>query len=243
MNITVYLGAKEGNDPALKRAVQELGQWIGQSGNALVYGGSKTGLMGEIAKSVLDAGGTVTGVESTLFMQDDLQYDGLTELIVTETITERKTEMIRRGDAFIAFPGGTGTLELSQEEDILEAGIQIISQPPGKKLQNMMQLSGGEKALTAIALLFAIQNLKPSPFCLLDEIEAALDDSNVDRFAGYLHKLTRYTQFIVITHRRGTMVSADRLYGITMQEKGVSTLVSVSLIEAQMEREEEKAEL
>ena len=111
MNITVYLGAKEGNDPALKRAVQELGQWIGQSGNALVYGGSKTGLMGEIAKSVLDAGGTVTGVETTLFMQDDLQYDGLTELIVTETITERKTEMIRRGDAFIAFPGGTGTLD------------------------------------------------------------------------------------------------------------------------------------
>ena len=93
MNITVYLGAKEGNDPALKRAVQELGQWIGQSGNALVYGGSKTGLMGEIAKSVLDAGGTVTGVETTLFMQDDLQYDGLTELIVTETITERKTEI------------------------------------------------------------------------------------------------------------------------------------------------------
>ena len=111
MNITVYLGAKEGNDPALKRAVQELGQWIGQSGNALVYGGSKTGLMGEIAKSVLDAGGTVTGVETTLFMQADLQYDGLTELIVTETITERKTAMIRRGDAFIAFPGGTGTLE------------------------------------------------------------------------------------------------------------------------------------
>ncbi len=139
------------------------------------------------------------------------------------------------------FGGGTGILELSQDEDILEAGVQIISQPPGKKLQNMMQLSGGEKALTAIALLFAIQNLKPSPFCLLDEIEAALDDSNVDRFAGYLHKLTRYTQFIVITHRRGTMVAADRLYGITMQEKGVSTLVSVNLIEAQMEREEKHA--
>ena len=134
------------------------------------------------------------------------------------------------------FGGGHGTLELSQEEDILEAGIQIISQPPGKKLQNMMQLSGGEKALTAIALLFAIQNLKPSPFCLLDEIEAALDDSNVDRFAGYLHKLTKYTQFIVITHRRGTMVAADRLYGITMQEKGVSTLVSVSLIEAELDK-------
>ena len=129
------------------------------------------------------------------------------------------------------FGGGRGTLELLEGEDILEAGIQIIAQPPGKKLQNMMQLSGGEKALTAISLLFAIQNLKPSPFCLLDEIEAALDDSNVDRFAGYLHKLTKNTQFIVITHRRGTMMSADRLYGITMQEKGVSTLVSVNLIE------------
>ena len=132
------------------------------------------------------------------------------------------------------FGGGRGTLELAEDEDILEAGIKIISQPPGKKLQNMMQLSGGEKALTAIALLFAIQNLKPSPFCLLDEIEAALDDSNVGRFAGYLQKLTKNTQFIIITHRRGTMNAADRLYGITMQEKGVSTLVSVDLVENQL---------
>ena len=130
--------------------------------------------------------------------------------------------------------GGKGTLELEEDVDILEAGIKIISQPPGKKLQNMMQLSGGEKALTAIALLFAIQNLKPSPFCLLDEIEAALDDSNVGRFAGYLQKLTKNTQFIIITHRRGTMNAADRLYGITMQEKGVSTLVSVDLVENQL---------
>ena len=129
------------------------------------------------------------------------------------------------------FGGGRGTLELVEDEDILEAGIRIIAQPPGKKLQNMMQLSGGEKSLTAIALLFAIQNLKPSPFCLLDEIEAALDESNVDRYAGYLHKLTKNTQFIIITHRRGTMNAADRLYGITMQEKGVSALVSVNLIE------------
>ena len=133
------------------------------------------------------------------------------------------------------FGGGKGILELTEEEDVLESGIRIISQPPGKKLQNMMQLSGGEKALTAIALLFAIQNLKPSPFCLLDEIEAALDDSNVTRFAKYLHKLTKNTQFIIITHRRGTMNAADRLYGITMQEKGVSTLVSVNLIENELD--------
>lgn len=133
------------------------------------------------------------------------------------------------------FGGGKGELQLDAEADLLEASISIIAEPPGKKLQNMMQLSGGEKALTAISLLFAIQNLKPSPFALLDEIEAALDDSNVDRYAQYLRKLTRRTQFIVITHRRGTMVAADRLYGITMQEKGVSTLVSVSLIEDQLD--------
>ena len=134
------------------------------------------------------------------------------------------------------FGGGKGTLELIEDEDILEAGIRVIAQPPGKKLQNMMQLSGGEKALTAISLLFAIQNLKPSPFCLLDEIEAALDDSNVDRFAKYLHKLTKHTQFIVITHRKGTMTAADRLYGITMQEKGVSALVSVDLLEHELDK-------
>ena len=147
--------------------------------------------------------------------------------------TEKFAEINREFDKVFKelFGGGKGTLELMEDEDILEAGIRIIAQPPGKKLQNMMQLSGGEKALTAISLLFAIQNLKPSPFCLLDEIEAALDDSNVGRFAKYLHKLTKNTQFIVITHRRGTMEQVDRLYGITMQEKGVSTLVSVNLID------------
>ncbi len=135
------------------------------------------------------------------------------------------------------FGGGKGTLELTEdaEHDMLDCGIGIIAQPPGKKLQNMMQLSGGEKALTAIALLFAIQGLKPSPFCLLDEIEAALDDSNVVRYATYLQKLSKNTQFIVITHRRGTMNVADRLYGVTMQEKGVSALVSVDLIEKEIE--------
>ena len=154
----------------------------------------------------------------------------------TEKFTEIRVEFDKVFKEL--FGGGKGTIELNEDMDILEADISIISQPPGKKLQNMMQLSGGEKALTAIALLFAIQNLKPSPFCLLDEIEAALDDSNVVRFAGYLHKLTDHTQFIVITHRRGTMAAADRLYGITMQEKGVSTLVSVNLLEAELESDE-----
>jgi len=134
------------------------------------------------------------------------------------------------------FGGGYGTIELEEDVDVLEAGIRIIAQPPGKKLQNMMQLSGGEKALTAIAILFSIQNLKPSPFCILDEIEAALDDSNIIRYAGYLRKLTKDVQFIVITHRKGTMEAADRLYGITMQERGVSTLISVDLTDYEEEQ-------
>ena len=111
MNITVYLGAKEGNDPGLKKAVQELGTWMGSSGNALVYGGSKSGLMGAIADSVLAAGGEVTGVEPEFFIQDEFQHAGLTKLIVTKDMPERKSKMIELGDAFLAFPGGTGTLE------------------------------------------------------------------------------------------------------------------------------------
>lgn len=134
------------------------------------------------------------------------------------------------------FGGGKATLTLLESEtgDELDAGVQIEVQPPGKKLGSLSQLSGGEKALTAIALMFAIQNLKPSPFCLLDEIEAALDESNVDRFAEYLRNLVEDTQFILITHRRGTMEKADRLYGVTMQEKGVTALVSVNLVEEQL---------
>ena len=111
-------------------------------------------------------------------------------------------------------------------------GIDIIAEPPGKKLQNITLLSGGERALTAIAILFAILKLRPMPFCLLDEIEAALDDANVGRFAKYLHKFSNETQFIVITHRKPTMELADALYGVTMQEKGVSKIVSVKLSEA-----------
>ncbi len=138
------------------------------------------------------------------------------------------------------FGGGKGMLELTADEDILDAGIRIIAQPPGKTLKSVSMLSGGEKALSAIAILFAIQNLKPSPFCMLDEIEAALDDSNIKRFAGYLNKLKAASQYIVITHRQGTMAAADTLYGITMQEKGVSTLVSVDLVEQQLEKDVKK---
>ena len=111
MNITVYLGANEGNDPALRQAVEELGTWIGQSGHALVYGGSKSGLMGALAGSALAAGAKVTGVEPEFFISEDFQMPNLTELIVTKDIPERRTKMIALGDAFIAFPGGTGTLE------------------------------------------------------------------------------------------------------------------------------------
>ena len=111
MNITVYLGANEGNDPALKTAVRELGAWIGKSGHALVYGGSKSGLMGELAESVLEAGGEVTGVEPQFFIDAGFEYDAITRLIVTKDMSERKAKMIELGDAFIAFPGGTGTLE------------------------------------------------------------------------------------------------------------------------------------
>lgn len=174
---------------------------------------------------LIDAEKTLSGIIDELDMAMRKQF------------TEKFEEIRKEFDKVFKelFGGGKGTLELTEDEDILEAGVKIIAQPPGKKLQNMMQLSGGEKSFTAIALLFAIQNLKPSPFCLLDEIEAALDEQNVSRFAKYLNKLTKNTQFIVITHRRGTMEEADRLYGITMQEKGVSTLVSVDLIDSALD--------
>ncbi len=129
------------------------------------------------------------------------------------------------------FGGGRAMLELDYTEvdDKLEAGVEIIAEPPGKKLQKLSLLSGGEKALTAIAILFAILKLRPMPFCILDEIEAALDEANVDRFARYLQKFSQETQFIVITHRKPTMEMADSLFGVTMQEKGVSKMVSVKL--------------
>ncbi len=127
------------------------------------------------------------------------------------------------------FGGGKADIILSDESDVLESGIEIQAQPPGKKLQNMMLLSGGERALTAIALLFGILRMRPTPFCMLDEIESALDDANVYRFANYTKALSKDTQLILISHRKGTMESADALYGVTMEEKGVSRVLSVKI--------------
>lgn len=127
------------------------------------------------------------------------------------------------------FNGGRAQLLLVDQENLLESGIEIEVQPPGKKLQNMMLLSGGERAFTAIALLFAILRLKPTPFCILDEIEAALDDANVSRFSEYLRKYSNNTQFIMVTHRKGTMEGSDMLYGVTMQEHGVSRIISMKM--------------
>ena len=158
--------------------------------------------------------------------------------IITEMTTTMK-EQFKKQFAIInqnfeevfkeLFGGGNASLKLEDEENILECGIDINVQPPGKKLQNMMLLSGGEKAFTAIALLFAILKINPAPFCVLDEIEAALDDVNVYRFAEYLKKFSKDTQFLVITHRKGTMEAADTVYGVTMEENGISKLLSMKL--------------
>ncbi|WP_087065252.1 coiled-coil domain-containing protein [Intestinibacillus massiliensis] len=131
------------------------------------------------------------------------------------------------------FGGGHAELRLADTSDILNCGIEIRVSPPGKALKTITLLSGGEKAFVAIALYFAILKVRPTPFCVLDEIEAALDDVNVVRFAKYVRRLTGSTQFIVITHRRGTMEEADMLYGVTMQEQGVSKLLMLNLAEAE----------
>lgn len=127
------------------------------------------------------------------------------------------------------FGGGKADLILTNPDDLLNTGVDIIAQPPGKKLQYLSLLSGGERALTAIALLFSILKVRPVPFCVLDEVEAALDEANVQRFSKFLKRFSENTQFIVITHRKGTMEEADALYGVTMQESGVSKVVSVRL--------------
>ena len=154
----------------------------------------------------------------------------MTKIMKDQFAEQFKTINKNFGEVFSElFSGGKAELKLTDEENILECGIDIEAQPPGKKLQNMTLLSGGEKAFTAIALLFAILKINPAPFCVLDEIEAALDDVNVYRFADYLKKFTEHTQFLVITHRKGTMEAADTVYGITMEENGISKLLSMKL--------------
>ena len=132
------------------------------------------------------------------------------------------------------FGGGNASLVLEDPDNILESGIDIKCQPPGKTLSTISLMSGGEMAFVAIALYFAILKVRPTPFCVMDEIEAALDEANVNRFADYLRRMADRTQFIVITHRRGTMEEADMLYGVTMQEKGVSTVLELDFDQAQM---------
>ena len=132
------------------------------------------------------------------------------------------------------FGGGKAALVLEDENDVLECGIEIKVQPPGKALSSINLLSGGEMAFVAIALYFAIIKVRPTPFCVMDEIEAALDEANVIRFADYLRRMCSSTQFIVITHRRGTMEAANRLYGVTMQEKGISRVIELDVAEAEL---------
>ena len=154
---------------------------------------------------------------------------------MTETMKNQFSEQFKVinknfGEVFVElFGGGKAELILADESNVLECGIEIVVQPPGKKLQNMTLLSGGERAFTAIALLFAILKINPAPFCVLDEIEAALDDVNVYRFADYLKNFSDDTQFLVITHRKGTMEAADTVYGVTMEENGISKLLSMKL--------------
>ena len=152
-------------------------------------------------------------------------------------MAERFREQFRRinnhfGETFKElFDGGRAELVLDDPQDVLECNINIRVQPPGKNVQNIDLLSGGEKGLAAIALLFAILKVTPAPFCIFDEVEAALDDVNVSRYASYVREMTGNTQFILITHRRGTMDEADMLYGVTMQEKGVSKLLELKTAE------------
>ena len=177
----------------------------------------------------------LTEQRSDLLQAQETLHDAIKEMDEEMTIRFTETFTNIRAQFKIAFRelfgGGQADLVCIDPTNMLETGIEIIAQPPGKKLQNLSLLSGGERALTAIALLFAILNTRPVPFCILDEVEAALDESNVTRYSEYLRKFSEQTQFIVITHRKGTMEGADVLYGITMQESGVSKLVSVKLEE------------
>ncbi len=153
-----------------------------------------------------------------------------------------ETQFKKINEAFLQvfrelFGGGTAKLTLTDPSDPLEAGVEIYVAPPGKVIKHLSSLSGGEQSLTAIALYFALMKVRPSPFCLLDEIESALDDVNVTRYAQYLRSFADTTQFLLITHRRGSMEAADRLYGVTMREKGISKILTIDISEAAQNEE------
>ena len=222
---------REEGEAGIRQEKKEIGRQIRQLGNVNVNAIEEYKEVGERYEFLRGQYDDIKEAEAKLLtMIDDLNA------AMREQFTEKFGEIREMFTTVFQdlFEGGTADLELMDQDNMLECGVRIVAQPPGKKLQNIMLLSGGERALTAIALLFAIQKLKPSPFCLLDEIEAALDDANIVRFSKYLKRLSADTQFIVITHRRGTMTAAEALYGITMQEKGVSTLISVDLIDKQL---------
>ena len=141
--------------------------------------------------------------------------------------TFKKIQVEFRNYLRMLFAGGEGQIILTDEGDPLESGIEIICRPPGKKLQNILALSGGEKALSAVALIFAIFKIKPAPFCVLDEVDAALDEANIGRFGTILQEFAKYSQFLIITHNKKTITNADVMYGITMQNSGISKIVSV----------------
>jgi chromosome segregation protein len=174
--------------------------------------------------------------EDLVKAQNDLQ--GIIEGLLVKMEKQFRERFVQLAEYFSQtfsrlFGGGYAELKLTDPADALGCDIEIVAQPPGKKLQLLTLLSGGERALTAIAILFAMLRLKPTPFCILDEIEAALDDANIGHFADFLAEFARQTQFVVVTHRKGTMERCDALYGVAMEEKGVSRMVSVQLTDTQ----------
>jgi chromosome segregation protein len=171
-----------------------------------------------------------TQIQDLLQAKEDLKsaitkINGATRENFRQTFTDVR-EHFRRLYG-VLFEGGEADLILTDPENILETGVDIVAQPPGKKLQSITLLSGGEKTLTAIALLFAFFMVKPSPFCMLDEADAALDDANIERFAAILREFQNKTQFLIVSHNKRTMEAADVMYGVTMEEKGISQLISV----------------
>ena len=217
-----------GDDNFLSRQISSLRSKIRELGNVNVDAIEElaavserytflTGQRDDLLKAKRDLSRIIDEMQTIMKKQFKEQFDKINQHFKS-TFTE-------------LFGGGNADLQLTDEENVLESGININVQPPGKKLQSLSLLSGGERALSAIALLFAILRLKPTPFCFLDEIEAALDENNVYRYAEFIKRFSRKTQFILVTHRRGTMECADMIYGVTMQEKGVSKLLELNLEE------------